>query len=596
MAIAIDKYPNWDGTSDSRNDRRIDRGPNAIDWNKITAEYLGMQGAIKDNDGLFTAIASITMSKGTAVQITTAGEVTVATTIVAGVLEDDVVSGNLATIRYSGMITKSDWTSLVKRDTLISGVTYFNRDGNLDSYPHDLALPTGLAITSDTFLVHTQSPRQQFLPSDILKCRCWLDSEVGLLNTVAAFPSDGDLINSWTDRVNSLVFNQTITAQKPTYKTMLGANGRPYLDFNGILNNLIHSGSFPETSGEMLIVCEKNIVNGDTNGFFGAAINGTENPWIAFWIRADSAGNGLVYGNSGGGNIESSSNFLEGGPANLINIRNDGTNGSMFVDDVSIITPAAVLWFGDITGHDTVTVGGLRHSVLSVPYQGKIYEIIVFDEVLTDTERANVLRYLKFKYHPLLKYAALGDSLTRSGGDGQWVVESDLSQKDKDIEGVGTVEFAVGSRTTTQGVTVWTDDIQSEGYQGIVVMLGINDALFSVPAATVILNLEQIVDEAISDGFKVILSTISPFGNNPGWTQAFQDVINTVNAWARAKVDADITKRLSLLESYDTLRDGINLDDAFDSGDGLHWNQAGDIVVAGEASKSFAILNWNSEL
>jgi len=436
-----------------------------------------------------------------------------------------------------------------------------------------------------------------FDPSTLSENFCHLDADdnATVLNSGGGEADDGDQVATWNSKVGSYSFTQGTATNRPTYhKSGLSARQKPYLLFDAANSQrLIRSGATFQaaTSGEMFVVVVHTDGTNDFGTFFGLGLTGSSTPWLDITLRADSAGGHFMFRDNAG-SLSSPSGWMRSDRLSLINIRHDDTNVVAYKGHVLGNAPAARSWFGDITSHNVATIGGLTRTTFVVPLTGKIYELIFFDAELSAANRAQVHRYFRDK-HGLYFWAALGDSLTKPGAPGQWPVEMGGVTIDTPIEGSSFIEHADGSETTTDALGRWTNDIKGAGYDALAILSSINDPIGSIPSATGISNLTTIVNEAVDEGLRVILSTIAPFGNYIAWSQSKQDILDELNAWIRDKAAADTTGRLELVEAYDNMGDPADPKDllaAYDSGDGIHWTQAGDLKFCDLAEQAIKRL------
>lgn len=135
---------------------------------------------------------------------------------------------------------------------------------------------------------------------------------------------------------------------------------------------------------------------------------------------------------------------------------------------------------------------------------------------------------------------------------------------------------------------VWTPSVKTGGYRQISLMVGINDIVQGVSAATINANLDLIYDEALARSMHVVAITVSPFGNYASWTSGLQTVLETVNSHIATKVAAN-PSMMRLIDAYAFMgdSDATKLKAAYDNGDGLHWNEAGHTAFEQQFYASF---------
>jgi lysophospholipase L1-like esterase len=127
------------------------------------------------------------------------------------------------------------------------------------------------------------------------------------------------------------------------------------------------------------------------------------------------------------------------------------------------------------------------------------------------------------------------------------------------------------------------DVLDRAGVRTVIVFEGVND-IQQAPVQTdprqIIAGLAQIATRAHAAGLRVIGATITPFEGWRTWTPAMEPVRAAVNAWIRGggggKLDGVADFDAALLDPADPQ----HLDPAFDSGDHLHPNDAGDLALA----------------
>ena len=121
-----------------------------------------------------------------------------------------------------------------------------------------------------------------------------------------------------------------------------------------------------------------------------------------------------------------------------------------------------------------------------------------------------------------------------------------------------------------------------KGYSEIthlVMQGGVNDLRQDVTGAALFAAWEAIADEAIGLGLSVIGCTVTPWGNYVQWTSARQTETDAFNASVLGKIG------ITTVDLFDAMGDSDPNDllAAYNSGDGLHPNEAGTLAMATEA-------------
>jgi len=190
---------------------------------------------------------------------------------------------------------------------------------------------------------------------------------------------------------------------------------------------------------------------------------------------------------------------------------------------------------------------------------------------------------------------AIGDSITNGAvstfnGNNRWpdflarrLLAAPASERrgvlNEGIDGAQLLTFRTDCCPTQEaGLALLDRDVFTQaGVTHVIVLLGTNDLGFGVQATAIIAGLRQLAAQAHAHGLAVIGGTVPPFHrflNDPA-KDAQRDALNQLIRTTRVFdgfVDFDLA-----------LRDPANPESmlpAFDSGDGLHPNDAGDQAMA----------------
>ena len=225
-------------------------------------------------------------------------------------------------------------------------------------------------------------------PGDIggTNLRIWLKGDAGTNTSV-----DGENISSWVDQ--SLQGNdasQGVVAEQPKY-VLSAINHNPALLFDGTEDFMnITSNSFPfgASSRTLYLVLNYDSISNPT--FFQMAFS-YGNPVLNQANGFGLNGNGdLLY--FGFGNDERINSFADPDNSRIYTGTYDGTTASILVDGL----------FSTSTARSWNTVQNLAYIGQQVlqreHYSGEIAEILLYDKVLTETERFKVDSYLAVKY------------------------------------------------------------------------------------------------------------------------------------------------------------------------------------------------------
>lgn len=122
------------------------------------------------------------------------------------------------------------------------------------------------------------------------------------------------------------------------------------------------------------------------------------------------------------------------------------------------------------------------------------------------------------------------------------------------------------------------DAFEQTGVRSVIMLEGINDIGYSAPAADIIAGYRAFIDEAHRHGVEVHGGTLLPFRGSFMWTEERQATWDAVNDWIRESGEFDgVVDFAAATASAD---DPLTLEPTYDSGDGLHPNDAGTKAMA----------------
>lgn len=163
------------------------------------------------------------------------------------------------------------------------------------------------------------------------------------------------------------------------------------------------------------------------------------------------------------------------------------------------------------------------------------------------------------------KLVALGDSIT-AGTDGVAPYPSLLPP----LIGMTVVNAGVGGQTAAEGLSRAGSLLRRETPGFMIIFLGSNDAIDSVPADTTIANLRTIVQQARANQTVPILTTLPPMMRGHS---IFNGHVRKLNPMIR---DLASSEHVPLADVANAFGDDATLL----SEDGLHPNQQGQQVIA----------------
>jgi len=153
-------------------------------------------------------------------------------------------------------------------------------------------------------------------------------------------------------------------------------------------------------------------------------------------------------------------------------------------------------------------------------------------------------------------------------------------------EGISGDDVTYDQATAPGIATRWaTDALGPAGVRTIIMQGGINDIRTGVPVTTLEASVQQLVVLAHNVGVRVLLTTLTPMAGSAGDNATEESARSAYNAWAESGASgAD-----GVVDLDGALHDPANpaaMFAAYDSGDHLHPNAAGDEVAADDIDVS----------
>ena len=257
--------------------------------------------------------------------------------------------------------------------------------------PTNTATPTQTSTvtpTNTTSPTPTPTATTPFLPSNIADLYQWFDTSVD--SNITTRESGGEtFVESWTGRTGGYSVNQTTAGQQP--KLVAGAFGFPFsgITFSGGTDFLSGSaGNVAIPTGNTTFIV--SYVLNETNAllFDVAASGGTSETTTSLYVNANNVQMRSVGGSSQINNWSTRAKYpkLLGATSG-----NTSTRSGMFNDIAQTST-------GTFTSGSNYATIRFSTNTGVAPSNGTIFEVLVYNRVLTQTEANNVLAYLKSKW------------------------------------------------------------------------------------------------------------------------------------------------------------------------------------------------------
>ena len=214
-------------------------------------------------------------------------------------------------------------------------------------------------------------------------------------NMVGGALTHGATVNTWVDSASSVVANK---AGSPIYKEH-GAGGNPYVYFDGASKfNIGYNAALHPTEKTIFIVANSTDASADTEQYVINTREGSAKGWTVRYRFGSNNKIRLSLYNSGSAEVsDSTTTLVEGVPqlhAHTIDQQGDGTYHTKLYNR-GILEDDDTGDDYDIVDDDATIIGaGSSGDYLT----GNIYEIIVYNRVLSFDEQAQVEGYLSNKY------------------------------------------------------------------------------------------------------------------------------------------------------------------------------------------------------
>lgn len=170
------------------------------------------------------------------------------------------------------------------------------------------------------------------------------------------------------------------------------------------------------------------------------------------------------------------------------------------------------------------------------------------------------------------KIILVGDSVTNGYANNGFMTQA-----------YGDAFLEAGSGSTSTDIVNSLDEIINSGAQHAILMIGMNDAGNSITTATYMANVRLIVDGLQESGIIPIICYVTPSGNSTrnGFIQGYNTaLLNEYNGIYQ------------VIDNYSILSVGNNLTGllqaGFDSGDGIHPNTAGYLILISNIQNNIA--------
>ncbi len=257
----------------------------------------------------------------------------------------------------------------------------------------------GQALSLSDPAASRQAASAGWQPSDIAGLQLWLAADSGAYSDSSGTTpcNDGDAVAVWSDNSgNSRSFAQTNASAKPTYKTGI-VNSKPVLRFDGSADFLYFTNNFTTNFTSACAFLVFKLRNDPTTNTASAGF------WN-FGGQSGSVANHFVYTNGDiWDDFGTSVRRQVGNPAfnmtdwTLYNVETESANFTARINTTNQYTSGGVNTVAWENSESYVAIG--RSEVGSYFFDADVAELIIYNSVLSSSNRALVNGYLDTKYN-----------------------------------------------------------------------------------------------------------------------------------------------------------------------------------------------------
>uniref|UniRef100_A0A6C0B2G8 Fibronectin type-III domain-containing protein n=1 Tax=viral metagenome TaxID=1070528 RepID=A0A6C0B2G8_9ZZZZ len=266
---------------------------------------------------------------------------------------------------------------------------------------YTISMVANIVSTSST----SSTTATTFIPTSISSCALWLDAA-----DATTITQSSSLVSSWADK-SGQGFHFTQNASKPTYGTT--TDSKPSVNFNVSSSQYLSNTTISTTTSYTILIVNKFIEYGgrnDSNRIFTS----TFNPGLLMQVSYPPSKyyvGGMGNGSGGWSGLITAGDMIS---LNIIAQTHDGTNLYAYQNGTT---------YGPVSAISSATYTGLAIGgpVGGQFYNGNICEILMYNSVLSTTNRQKIEGYLAWKWglqtslpgaHPYYSSAPTGGTTT----------------------------------------------------------------------------------------------------------------------------------------------------------------------------------------
>ena len=321
-------------------------------------------------------------------------------------------------------------------------------------------------------------------------------------------------------------------------------------------------------------------------------------PLPAYCMRGSGSTTTNVFVGDGAGIIINATSSAGTFPAEVYHslwsvLADDGGAGVDMTTYIDGTSRATAIRSGAFSVVDGGALGVCAGPGAANPIIGDVGNVIIYSSALDATQRGIVLAVDAWALGGTMPVTAattpkttdwlyVGNSLT-SGGTGGERWPNKLTPLPA---GITNVVYAISGSNAASSLAQWR--AYRPPYPArIFVLSGINDIIAGTSAAATFASLSTMYAEAKAAGVNVVAMTHPPFGNYVSWSAPKQAELEALNALVMASTDVDVK-----VDFYAVMGQGGTPEDLaaiYDSGDGLHPNDAGTAFMAATVATALGL-------
>lgn len=225
------------------------------------------------------------------------------------------------------------------------------------------------------------SKNTDFDPTQISNLRLWLRADLGI-------SLSSNNVTSWSDQSgNGFNMSQGASSQQPIFIPS-GKNQKPAVRFDGVDDFLLSSSNVLTGTGDFSIVVVCQRLSGTNDNHVCGNYSSTNTGGIQCWVDASGRIALFITANVSGTTVIQ--------PMQMVIMFWQRSSGAVTLR-LNETNEASGTLAASIAGSTNWALG--NYAALLEPFNGEIYEHMVFNKALTENERMQISNYLRQRYN-----------------------------------------------------------------------------------------------------------------------------------------------------------------------------------------------------